>query len=234
MFRKEGCPFCYIGAVDFNHFRKFGVSSLDQYVVSQTDNYVAKVDPLPATPEGHVLIFPKEHGVYNFARLNHHSEVGGLLHQLEGRFGRAVVLEHGDTVEESHSIQSVRHPHYHALFGLDGINYIDYMRDMLDGGLDGVAHPYTVVKAPFLSHTLNLKAAGVNPDIPYLFVSQNGTGLCVPDPNNVMPSMFAQRSAHRFVSGEEMNWKKLGERDDWAQVSVTRLLDFINKCEHGK
>jgi len=234
MVKKEGCPFCYIGAVKFPHFERFGVGSLEQYVVDRTDHYVAKVDPLPVTREGHILIFPNHHGIYNFASLNHHAELGKLLYRLEAKFGQGVVLEHGDTGEGTHSIQSVRHSHYHVLFGLDRVDYITYMQDMLNGGLDGITHPYLVVEAPFMSHTLNLEASGVDPNTPYLFASQNGTGLYVPDPNNLMPSMFAQRSAHRFVSGEEMSWKQLDKNDDWAKESIIRLLDFINKCEHEK
>lgn len=236
MATKEGCPFCQIGAVDFPHFERFGVQSLDQFVVARTQHYMAKVDPLPVTEDGHLLIFPYPagHGVYSFSALNHDRELGELLYGLESRFGRAVVLEHGDTSEETSSIQSVRHPHYHAFFGLNDVDYIAYMEHMLRGGLDGVFHPHFLVETPFLSHTLNLKAVGVDPNTPYLFVSQKGRGLYVPDPDDLMPSMFAQRTGHLFVSGEEMSWKQLGKHDDWAAEGIKRLVNFINKCRHGK
>jgi len=224
---KEGCSFCDIGVSDFPHFKEYGVDHLDQFVVAQTDHFNVKPDILPGNPDGrHMLIHPKFH-TFNYAEMHAHAqEIGGLLYELEHRFGPLAVFEHGGT-KEGNSNQSVYHAHFHAYGGLEGFDIISYMEYMLSGGL-GERYDYLVKPAPDYAFLLNLKARYNGH--PYLYVEQGPWAIFAEDKDESMKSQITQRSMHQFFSGEILDWKKIPENDIFAKESVRRINNLIHKC----
>jgi hypothetical protein len=230
--KDPNCSFCYYKNSNFPHFEKFGKERLDRYLVSETDHFQVKPDILPGNPDGrHLLIHPKEH-VFNHATLSYYAdEVGHLLYSLEKKFGPLVIFEHGG-LKSGQNNQSIYHAHFHAYGGLENTDIISYMAKMLKGGLGSEeVYPFEILPAPDYAFITNL--AGRFNNHPYLYVEQGNWAIIVDDYQEKMKSQVTQRSMHRLFSGEELDWKKIPDREDFARESVRRIANLISLCENG-
>ncbi len=233
--KEDGCPFCHFGLSNFPHLTELGVPGVDRYTVAETRHFWVKPDVLPGNPEGkHILIIPRPH-VYNYAGLAADSgivyELGGLMRELEARFGPLVIFEHGG-LGPGQNHQSIYHAHFHAYAGLEGVDVISYMHDMLNGGLepDGLVYPHVIIK--------NLKAHFNGNPTSYLYIEQGPWAIYAPDPNGTMRSQITQRAMHLLFSGLKLDWKKIEEHrgwgDDWGKLSAQRIMSLIDFCQNGQ
>ena len=231
--KNPNCSFCDYKKEQFPHFKRYGQGDLDRYVIAQTDHFSVKSDILPGNPDGrHILVHPKAH-VYNHAVLGRYAnEVGALVYQLEQRMGPLVTFEHGG-LKPGNSIQSIYHAHFHAYGGLDEIDVIGYMADMLSGGLSSdEIYPFEIVPAPDYTFISNLE--GRFNGIPYLYVEQGPWGLIAEDPKESMRSQITQRSMHKFFSGQELDWKQIPQNEEFAKESVRRIKNLVEFCQSGQ
>jgi len=235
---KPGCALCDYNNGDLDaHFQRLGLSGdLSKNVIYQTPHFVVKPDSFPVEPNGrHVLIHPRRHGV-NFASFGDYTdEVGRAVYAIERIWGEKVVIfEHGGspTVVES-SVQSIYHAHVHVVGGLEGIDIVQYMSDMLDGGLepDGRVYEHGISEAPSFVFVDNLQ--GHYGEVPYLYIQQGSRAIYAQDPNNAMRSQITQRSMHQWFSETpELNWKQFKDDQGYVALAAKRVLTLLDYCDN--
>lgn len=233
---KEDCRFCFPNVNDFPHLKTYGLKRLDLLPIAESDNFKVKPDILPANPDGrHFLVFPKKH-LYNFASIGGDQriicELGSLIYNLEQRFGSLVIFEHGG-IREGNNNQSVYHAHFHAIGGLEDVDIISYMIDMISGGLNpNEIYPYQLLPAPNYDFLSNLTTRFNG--FPYLYVEQGTRALYIEDRNGHMKSQVTQRSMNLFFSGKVLDWKRIPEVEEFARESARRLANIYELCVSGK
>lgn len=217
---KEGCSFCHLEESNFPHFARYGVDHLDRFIGFESPHFLVKPDILPNAPL-HFLLVPKAHE-YNFARSNHTDEVGHILKEMEKKFGKAVIFEHGG-IEEGSSNQSIYHAHAHLMYGLKG-RILDYMGNMLNGQLppDYKVYNYQRIKTPNFAFPNNLHREFKGK--PYFYVQQGGEGLIV---HGDTASQITQRAMHLYTDGVIMNWKEMENDPELQKQSIIRILHLI-------
>jgi diadenosine tetraphosphate (Ap4A) HIT family hydrolase len=217
------CAFCNPGSSDFPHFKRMGVDRIDLVHLAETDRLIVKSDIIPASPLFHALIIPKEHK-FSFAH-NHglDSEVGHLIRELEAKAGELAFFEHGGFKEGS-KIQSVYHNHAH-LIATGGRRALEYMADTLSGmNVDFTRH-VDVDSSP----AKNVRDLELH-DTGYIYIQQGHEAILATDTDDNFPSQITQRSMSKF-HGRELNWKEVGQNEDLAKESVTRILQTIATCQ---
>lgn len=234
---KPGCQLCDYrnGNLDV-YFQRLGLpGDLSKNIILQTPHFVVKPDSFPVHPYGrHVLIHPKGHGT-NFASFGENAdEVGRAVYAIERIWGEKVVIfEHGGspTGVES-SVQSIYHAHVHVVGGLEDVDIIQYMSDMLNGGLEqeGTVYEHSLSGAPSHAFVENLQYH--YGEVPYLYIQQGGRAIYAPDPNNDMRSQITQRSMHDWFSGtRELNWKQFGDNEEFVALAANRVLRLLDHCK---
>lgn len=217
------CQFCSPEMTSFTHFEERGLERIDLAILRKTENFVAKPDSLPVHPEGiHMLVIPNKH-TYSFAQLPTEvgPEVQDLVGDLETTLGEELVLfEHGG-IKHGGKIQSVYHAHAH-LIGSGGNNVLGYMAGVLEQEQIG----YDVVSADH-NPVRNIQGAFQNQG--YFYIQQDGFAIVAHDPNEVLPSQLAQRNMSALLTGEVVNWKKMGANPRYADLSVGRISSLLDK-----
>lgn len=235
--KKEGCSFCNsIKEKNFGFLQQYGVDSIHQKIIFESDNFFIKPDSFPVNPNGlHMLLVPKDH-VLNFAVKNGLAhEIGKIMYTLEQNFGPLVVFEHGG-LQEGSNHQSIYHAHAHLIGGLEEYDVIRYMSDILNGQLppDFRNYPHQIVSAPDYAFVTNAWEAFQQHKTPYLYIEQGERGIFVPDSEGNMASQITQRAMHLFFSGEIFDWKQLESHPEWQKLSIVRILSLLEKCKHIK
>ena len=149
--------------------------------------------------------------------------MGRILQTMEGKFGQAVIFEHGG-IEEGSNNQSIYHAHTHLMFGFGKARILDYMGDMLNGRLapDFRVYDYKRIKTPDVAFPNNLHNEFQGK--PYFYVQQGGEGIIV---HGDTASQITQRAMHLFSDGVIMDWKRIEENPDWQKQSIIRILKLI-------
>lgn len=231
-FKKPQCDFCHPDQSNhFQHFKKFGISDrLDLVPLFITDHARIVPDMLPVHPQGHhVVLIPEEHTL-SFANPSIHAineNIGELIHTVENAFNSEVVLfEHGGVSELGSSHQSKTHAHMHIIGNEKGLDIITYMKDILrKKSID-----YKQVSVSDISPIENLKAIFKNTG--YIYIQQQNTAIIAHDYQHNFPSLISQGSMSQLLSGQELNWKKiLTDNQDFAKMSVSRIMDLRNICQ---
>lgn len=227
------CVFCDSNQINFPHFETYGQDDLRRYTVAETRHFLVKPDVLPVNPDGrHMVVYPRRH-VYNHAELvSYVDEVGGLIYNLEQKFGQLVVFEHGG-LKPGNNVQSIYHAHFHAVGGLERVDIIGWMKYMLGGGLGAdEIYPYEVLPAPDPTFITNL--SGRFNGTPYLYIEQGPLSIIAEDNEERMRSQIAQRSMHQWFSGKVLDWKRIPENEESARESVRRIRNLIDFCQRGE
>jgi len=223
---EKNCNLCDLERDSFTHYEKLCRPDIDRFSVMQSDNFLVKPDVLPATETGfHLLIYPRFHTITHSKIEGLDFEMNKVLFELEEKFGKFAIMEHGDVDNSNVSLMSVRHAHAHIFNDTGDSDLVEYMGDELKRqGVD-----CGVVERPNYSYLKSLRRFFINK--PYLYVQQGGKALYVVENNGNVKSQTIQKKMHRwFNRGSEFDWKEIDKNDEFAKLSTRRISNLIEKC----